>query len=446
MANTGDLESASTELLALVGAGESPSDVASRLSRRYKVNESSLLTRYYRSRKQLVIPLDLFKVHSNAKLTEMELAVFDTTTRLFAGMDLGWTRVQAVAFIKRHMKKDVSVKWVTRRWRKTGQPMAKPKSLSKKRTVPSVAAGVESFAEQLAKCWETAPPPAHCVVNVDEARIVMEGGNLKVKRAVHPDKKASLRVPYGDTVCSLISFVAASGECLMHLVVLKSKTKVAGKASQFKIKFEPYGKRGNVPVLYAQTETGFVDQECFKSAMRTFADYWDNILGRKGLACYVFSDQLTLHRQAELVEDMAKRLMYMWSLPANTSHITQPLDDVLFAVFKQLWYAKSHEALRERAGRPGAALRREAGQTPARVELARLNARRAARHAGRHVHQGADPQVVRQHEAVPVRPEHVRRPHHQALDRRQQGRPVRRDVGGAAGGRCGAHGGGPRRH
>jgi hypothetical protein len=49
----------------------------------------------------------------------------------------------------------------------------------------------------------------------------------------------------------------------------------------------------------------------------------------------VFSDQLASHYCVEMVREAFKKNFLLWSLPANTSHFVQPLDNVCFARLKQ---------------------------------------------------------------------------------------------------------------
>ena len=49
----------------------------------------------------------------------------------------------------------------------------------------------------------------------------------------------------------------------------------------------------------------------------------------------MFGDQLGAHKSATVTEACLKRNVLSCLLPANTSHFLQPLDDTVFAWFKQ---------------------------------------------------------------------------------------------------------------
>ena len=63
-----------------------------------------------------------------------------------------------------------------------------------------------------------------------------------------------------------------------------------------------------------------------------FEDIWT--VRNPGLDCILFFDQLGSHLQKETVARAQQKGVHHWSLPKNTSHFTQPLDDVPFASFK----------------------------------------------------------------------------------------------------------------
>lgn len=53
-----------------------------------------------------------------------------------------------------------------------------------------------------------------------------------------------------------------------------------------------------------------------------------------GLACVVLCDNLEVHKCEEVVKVCHNSLVQLYYLPPNTTHFLQPLDDVLFAVYK----------------------------------------------------------------------------------------------------------------
>lgn len=67
--------------------------------------------------------------------------------------------------------------------------------------------------------------------------------------------------------------------------------------------------------------------------MKKFQEVWQNRHFNRH--CHVFGDQLASHYCPEVVRDASKHSIFLWSLPANTSHYLQPLDDVVFARLKQ---------------------------------------------------------------------------------------------------------------
>ena len=55
-----------------------------------------------------------------------------------------------------------------------------------------------------------------------------------------------------------------------------------------------------------------------------------------GVPSILFGDQLGVHRQPDVVERALEKAVYLFYLPKNTSHVTQPLDEAPFANFKSI--------------------------------------------------------------------------------------------------------------
>ena len=67
--------------------------------------------------------------------------------------------------------------------------------------------------------------------------------------------------------------------------------------------------------------------------MGCFCNAWQEI--SKSRYCYDFGDQLGAQKNDIVTKKCLKKIVFICLLPANTSHFLQPLDDVVFACFKQ---------------------------------------------------------------------------------------------------------------
>lgn len=83
--------------------------------------------------------------------------------------------------------------------------------------------------------------------------------------------------------------------------------------------------------IYCFTPTGFINGEVFEEIMEVFAGTWGNL--HPGLKCLLYCDNLPIHRNSEVLRKF-QQILDMQYLPPNTSHFTQPLDDLVFAIYK----------------------------------------------------------------------------------------------------------------
>ena len=67
--------------------------------------------------------------------------------------------------------------------------------------------------------------------------------------------------------------------------------------------------------------------------MEKFASVWAEQLELK--FCWLFGDRLAAHKSPDTVEKALKSNVMCWLLPANTLDFLQPLDNTIFAQFKQ---------------------------------------------------------------------------------------------------------------
>lgn len=75
--------------------------------------------------------------------------------------------------------------------------------------------------------------------------------------------------------------------------------------------------------------------------MDTLAAYWG--VRNPGIPALLFGDQLGVHQAPDIVELALAKKNYLFSLPKNTSHITQPLDEAPFGGFKRMVAAGSEQ-------------------------------------------------------------------------------------------------------
>lgn len=102
----------------------------------------------------------------------------------------------------------------------------------------------------------------------------------------------------------------------------------------------PSTTRGTWPRFFCWNDTGYLDADTFKAVLSKVAEVWH--VRNPGIPALLFGDQLAAHRRADIVEFALTLGLFLFSLAANTSHITQPLDEAPFGVL-QLVTRHNHE-------------------------------------------------------------------------------------------------------
>lgn len=188
---------------------------------------------------------------------------------------------------------------------------------------------------------------AKAVINVDETLLVAFEDKVEAHRVTRAGSKRVNRVGRrGTTIGSLVAFVNAEGKSLLHVYVLKATVKTDGVVdcpAQLVLRADAAqgSQRGKVPTKYMFSESGRVNERMYATIIQTFCEVWrtDTSLAADSspsqLFAYVFADQLGAHRQLSTLKYALDRNIFLWSLPKNTSHITQPLDDAPYAQFKK---------------------------------------------------------------------------------------------------------------
>mgnify|MGYP005855586531 CR=1 FL=1 len=99
------------------------------------------------------------------------------------------------------------------------------------------------------------------------------------------------------------------------------------------------GKNSTTPVgltMVAYNESGYVTSDLFAQYMQEFVRYWYNLYCDTG--CRFFVDNLGAHKNVATLptKELQRANIELAYLPKNTTHFTQPLDDIVFAIFKSI--------------------------------------------------------------------------------------------------------------
>jgi hypothetical protein len=180
------------------------------------------------------------------------------------------------------------------------------------------------------------------LVNADEVPCAFAGvTSIQVYSALGKPKCGSLNNKSED-VRTFIPFTAANGELLMLVVIFKAKVQ-GGQISQTPVDIPESWtneRKNPFPILYAATGKGYVTNALWKSIMQHFGFVVAQQFGIKG--CVLLVDNLAAHVNAENVAACSKQNIFMWMIPAHSSHFLQPNDNGVNAAAK----SKAHELKR----------------------------------------------------------------------------------------------------
>lgn len=99
--------------------------------------------------------------------------------------------------------------------------------------------------------------------------------------------------------------------------------------------YETWKIGGPIGARFSSTSSGWFDSNCFMDWIVTIAiPYFRNLPGKKVL----IGDNLSSHISLEAVEKCEEHnnISFIF-LPANSSHMSQPLDVAFFRPFKEAW-------------------------------------------------------------------------------------------------------------
>lgn len=238
----------------------------------------------------------------------------------------------------------VSRTWVGRFVRRNRDKLSTRacKALADKRAGSVVFDGVVAFCEELSAFLQHYSFPPHAVFNFDETRVVQRGTKMTLSRVEAAGKaKANVRSTRNSIVATLLSFFSADGGVLLSVYIQKGRFGADGEAPvTYTMETAPSSTRGTRPRYYCWTETGFINAETFKAVLAKVAQVW--IARNPGIPALLFGDQLASHRLADIVEFGLGLGLFLFSLPKNSSHITQPLDEAPFGALQATTH-RNHE-------------------------------------------------------------------------------------------------------
>lgn len=179
---------------------------------------------------------------------------------------------------------------------------------------------IEQYFNELEKSLQDIP--LSNIINYDETNLTDDPGRKKVlvrRSTKYPERV--MNHTKGST--SLMMAAAADGTILAPYVVYKSQHV-----------YDTWRQNGPVGCRYNCTTSGWFDTVTFDDWVRTIMfPYFKDKNGAKIL----IGDNLSSHLSIDLIRECKKHDIRFIFLPANSTHLTQPLDVAVFRPLKCAW-------------------------------------------------------------------------------------------------------------
>lgn len=179
---------------------------------------------------------------------------------------------------------------------------------------------INKYFSELEKSLENVP--LGNIVNYDETNLSDDPGRHKVitrRGCKYPERVLN----HSKASISLMMAGTAEGELLPPYVVYKSTNL-----------YDTWVKNGPVNARYNRTSSGWFDAEVFKDWVKEVViPFFKNKQGKKVL----IGDNLSSHLSIELINICKNFDIHFVFLPANSTHLTQPLDVAFFRPMKVAW-------------------------------------------------------------------------------------------------------------
>ncbi|CAI6357713.1 unnamed protein product [Macrosiphum euphorbiae] len=193
---------------------------------------------------------------------------------------------------------------------------------------------INAYFDNLAVTLENIPPQN--IVNYDETNFIDDPGRTKVlirKNAKHADSI----MDSSKSATSVMFCVDASGGMLPPYVVYKSLQM-----------WEPWTLGGPDGCRYNRSPSGWFDQSIFEDWFQTIIiPHFRRLEGTK----VVIGDNLASHISVNIVKLCKQQNIKFVFLPANSTHLTQPLDVSCFRPMKIAWRKVLKEHKLKKRGR-----------------------------------------------------------------------------------------------
>jgi len=210
------------------------------------------------------------------------------------------------------------------------------KGLEFDRVDDRVESQVKEFVEWFPAWFKDKGLSTRVLVNADETRVRIEGGQFRAKgiESTSKPKGGAIEATEGKAA-TYTPFHTADGKIVMAVFTLPLD--INGN-SNFLLRRVERPSRDSHPTYFCFTETGWMDAVTWHAVLEKLKEEMDRQY--PGLQPILILDKLSVHMENENLRFCLANKIHCVFFPAHATHFLQPSDNKLFTLFKKLLYSK----------------------------------------------------------------------------------------------------------
>ena len=171
------------------------------------------------------------------------------------------------------------------------------------------------------------------IINADESPCKFNDAEVrKLLTSSKSKKQGRMNTPKGQ-LRTILPFVAASGKVWMVVLIYKDMSNGdTNKGSPIPVVTQLRQTRSTTPTYYATTANGFITNVLWKQIIDALVERIKSVSANQ--QAILLLDRHSTHLELSSCKHMVDNNIQPLYLPAHTTHLLQPLDDVIFASFK----------------------------------------------------------------------------------------------------------------
>lgn len=310
-----------------------------------EINANSLYTTYLRAKKPTG------KKHGNQIFSDQTEKKLCGLILAFSSSGMALPQYIFLAFVRKMFNKPADwkgTKWFASFTRRHSAYLtySKAKGLDIQRVNHVTKEVVHGFITAYKFVTEMYKLDADFIINADESPCEISKSNQdKILKSAKAATQGTVNLPKS-MLRTILPFVAASGRVWMVVLIYKTINDTEGGAKvDVSAPSTIKRTRGTYPTYYATTSKGFITNELWTNIIATFIELIRAAAGTKH--AMLLLDRHSVHLEMTSLQSLINNSIHPLYLPAHTTHIIQPLDDVILGGLKRkMRQQKSYEVLR----------------------------------------------------------------------------------------------------